>query len=291
MRSAGIAVPRPSAVKRTIETVVQVLPAWVLAVFLGFAATAAAATINSYRQSRRAQLLATHREELLNDVGLLQTALLGPVATRAGDARVSVAYRPADGPAAGGDFYDVIPLTDNRTGLLLGDISGHGREALGQAALVRYTLRTLLADGHGPAEAVNRADGILQDQLSGHFATVIAAVYDHANNQLVYANAGHLPPLTRGAVTESPPVESCPPLGLGLGISPPERTLALAEDGIVCFYTDGMEEARRDGKLLGRDRLDEMLSQAPDDAPALVERVVADADTVNDDLAVCILAR
>ncbi len=291
VRSAGIALPRPGAVKRTIETVVQVLPAWVLAVFLGFAATAAVATINSYRQSRRAQLLSSHREELLNDVGLLQTALLGPVATKAGDARVSVAYRPADGPAAGGDFYDVIPLAGDRTALLLGDISGHGREALGQAALVRYTLRTLLADGHGPADAVNRADVILRGELNGHFATVIAAVYDHATCELVYANAGHHPPLTRGAVTESPPVDTCPPLGLGLGISPSERTLGLGDDGVVCFYTDGLEEARCDGKLLGREHVHELLSRAPDDAPALVRRVVADADTVSDDLAVCILAR
>ena len=78
---------------------------------------------------------------------------------------VSAAYRPADGPAAGGDFYDVFPLDGDRIGVLLGDVSGHGRDSLAQAALARYTLRTLLAAGHAPGDALARADRMLHREL------------------------------------------------------------------------------------------------------------------------------
>ena len=79
---------------------------------------------------------------------------------------VSAAYRPADGPAAGGDFYDVFTIGEERICVLLGDVSGHGRESVSQAALARYTLRTLLAAGHGPGEALARADVLLERDLS-----------------------------------------------------------------------------------------------------------------------------
>ena len=49
--------------------------------------------------------------------------------------------------------------------MLLGDVSGHGRESVTQAALARYTLRTLLAAGDRPGEALARADVLLARDL------------------------------------------------------------------------------------------------------------------------------
>ena len=113
------------------------MPAAVLWSLIGIALIALAMAGNAYRHSRRREAAEAHRAELLEDVGLLSSALLPPVPDALERLVVSAAYRPADGPAAGGDFYDVFALGGERVGVLLGDVSGHGRDSLTQAALAR----------------------------------------------------------------------------------------------------------------------------------------------------------
>ena len=274
-----------------VGDIVDALPRWVLAIFLGFALIAMLMAINAYLAARRARALGVQRASLLDDVGLLQTALLAPVPAHAGDAQVSVAYRPAAGPAAGGDFYDVIALGPSQTGLLLGDVSGHGREALRHAALVRYTVRTFLAAGHDPADALARTDETLRSDLDGRYATVIAAVYDHEAHTLRYAKAGHHAPVVLG-ISHDPDAEPvAPPVGAGLGIRPEGCELTLDPGSAVCLFTDGLIEARRDGALLGRETLVALLDHGRPDGAELLDRVVEHADEVSDDLAVCLLRR
>jgi Stage II sporulation protein E (SpoIIE) len=281
-----------SGVSGAIVDVVDRLPSWVAAVFLGFAALAAGMAVNAYAHSRRARRLAVQRAELVDDVGQLQAALLAPLPAARADVSFSVAYRPAAGLAAGGDFYDVFELDPNRTALLLGDVSGHGRESVAQAALVRYTLRTFIAAGHGPARAIALTDPCLDAHMDGHFATVIAAVYDHAAHTLTYAKAGHHPPLILGFEDGAVADElASPPIGAGLAARPRDTAVDVPAGATVCFFTDGLIEARRAGVPLGSERVQCMLADAPRDAEALLAAVAAEADELNDDLAVCLLHR
>jgi hypothetical protein len=281
----------PKTIGTAIGDVVDHLPGWVLGIFVGFAALAVAMAINAYASSRLARRLAAQRAGLADDVGHLQAALLATVPETPGDVAFSVAYRPAAGLAAGGDFYDVFELDGARTAIVLGDVSGHGRESVAHAALVRYTLRTFIAAGHAPAEAIALTDPCLEPHLDGQFATVITAVYDHTAHELTYAKAGHHPPLVLGIDDEVPAVATAPPIGAGLGGRPTDVTLRVAPGATVCFFTDGLVEARRAGRPLGTERVEQLLCEAPDDAEALIAAVAAEVDGLNDDLAVCLLHR
>jgi hypothetical protein len=281
-----------SSVGGAIGDVVEQLPSWTLAAFLGFAALAAGMAVNAYAHSRRARRLAVQRAELVDDVGELQAALLAPLPAARSDVAFSVAYRPAAGLAAGGDFYDVFELDGGRTALLLGDVSGHGRESVAHAALVRFTLRTFIAAGEGPAAAIALTDPCLDGHMEGQFATVIAAIYDHTAHTLTYAKAGHYPPLVLGIDSESVSDElTSPPIGAGLAARPADIALDIPAGATVCFFTDGLVETRRRGEPLGTEGVQRLLAELPHDAEALIAAVAADADQLNDDLAACLLHR
>jgi hypothetical protein len=270
---------------------VDALPPAILWSLLGIAAIALGLAGNAYWQSRQRLTLEAQRRALIDDIGLLSRALLPPVPELDG-LTVSAAYRPADGPAAGGDFYDVFRLDDDRVGVLLGDVSGHGRDSVTLAALSRYTLRTLLAAGLGPGDALARADRLLERDVRPHFVTVIAAVYDARTTRLTYAKAGHAPPIVIGAAHDPAAETPACPIGAGVGETWPEYHVELAEGVSVCLVTDGLEEAKRNGARLGRGEVERLVA-AHDrpDAQRLLSEVDALADHVSDDTAAVVLAR
>lgn len=285
-RASSVA-PRPKS-SGTLVRLVHDLPTALLFALLAFAVIAAAMALNAYLQSRRAKSLAGQRAALLADVGVLQAALLPAVPASLGELDVSVAYRPAQGLAAGGDFFDVFRLSSQATGIIIGDVSGHGRESLIQAALVRYTLRTLMGEGHPLPEVLARADRYLTGELGDGFATVVICRYDHRTAELTWAKAGHEPPIIAGQPDRDE--QAATPLGFGLGDSWPQFSRFLAPGERICLFTDGLTEARRNGEYLGRAHLKSLVDQGLN-APALLERIQLDAEECPDDLAAVIIAR
>jgi hypothetical protein len=211
-----------------------------------------------------------------------------------GAVRTSVAYRPADGPAAGGDFYDVLPLSGGRVAFILGDVSGHGREALQRTAFMRYTLRAYLEAGLEPRNALQVAGRVIDDNLGGDFATVLLAVHDPGSGTLTYANAGHPGPIVIGNGREHEPitVASSPPIGIGVRTGLRQTTVPLTHGSIACLFTDGLTEARTEDGILGRWRLQKLLKElGPNaDADQLLDRVAEEARVTSDDMATCLVA-
>jgi hypothetical protein len=287
------------AIVKTITRIVGVVPTPVRILILALIALALLLGARSLFSGVRTRRLVRQRGELLEDVGVLQAALLPVPPERLGPVGTSVAYRPADGPGAGGDFYDVFALEDGRLAVIVGDVSGHGREALPHTALVRFTVRAYLEAGLAPGKALQTAGNVLERQLAGSFATVVAAIYHPRERTLTYASAGHPPPVVLGEPPNSDcsaaiaPVTSCsaPPIGAGTRTGTRQTVVSIPGPARLCFHTDGVTEARIAGELFGAERLTELLAglDADADAAALLDRVAERSDARPDDMAACLL--
>lgn len=279
--SIGRHIPLPLPVPDWSKPIILAL--LLLALWFGVRARVAA---------RRARRLEDQRAALLEDVGVMQAALVPPIPARVGGLAVSVAYEPADGPAAGGDFYDVFVPKRGKVAIILGDVAGHGHGALAQAALTRYTLRAYLQAGLEPRAALALAGRVLADATLEHFATVAIGVYDAREGRLVYASAGHPPPILHGLQTRQP-VSVCasPPIGWTVPTGCRQTTVSLPPGAVACFFSDGLIEARCEDDLLGRERVGEMLGGLGPrpNASKLLARVKAAAVATPDDMAVCIV--
>jgi hypothetical protein len=277
-------------VPRPVRQIAEVVPAGAWAALAVLALLAILFAASSWVASMRARRLRRQRESLLQEVGLLQAALLPAVPA---GLPVSVAYRPAEDATAGGDFYEAFALTSGRTGLVLGDMSGHGRDALARTTFVRYTLRAYLEAGLEPRDVLKVGSAALAEHLDGGFATVTVAVYDSANGRFTYASAGHPPPVVAGGDAPFEPVIACPapPLGIGEPTGFRQSMFTLTSGARVCLYTDGVTEARVDGGLFGVGRFEQALAALPPDADAevLLDSVAGVADEIRDDMAVCLV--
>jgi len=279
-------------IARTVERIVEVVPGFVWVALGALSLLALALFARSHADRRRARALRRERERLLRDMGLLERVLLPRVPERMGDLAVSVAYRPAAGPAAGGDFYDVFELSGGRVGLFVGDVSGHGREALESTSSLRPALRGHLEAGLSPRaalEAAGRAAGI---DPAGRFTTAVVAVHDPAPGALTYAQAGHPPPVLVGPGAHEPVIGGgSPPIGVGLRTGTRQTTVPLPRGASACFVTDGLLEARAGNTLLGREWLERVVSAfGPlDSAEALLDRLFEAADVVSDDMTACLV--
>jgi hypothetical protein len=249
--------------------------------------------VRSRRAATRAKRLERQDAVLVADKDAMQAALVPEVPARLEGVPVSVAYRPADGPAAGGDFYDVFVPRPGTLAVVVGDVCGHGRTALRHAALCRYTLRAYLQAGLEPRAALALAGRVLVDTPPSNYATVALALYDAHSGTLTYAGAGHPPPIIYGFRAHPPVVKGAsPPIGWGLPTGRRQTQISLPPGGAACFFSDGLTDARRAGKPLGRERLVEILGSLGTRAGAaqLVDEVRSVADSTPDDMAACILA-
>jgi serine phosphatase RsbU (regulator of sigma subunit) len=280
----------------TITRIVDVVPTPVRLLIAVLVALALALAVRSRFAAVRARRLERQRGQLLEDVGLLQAALLPVAPERLGPVGTSAAYKPADGPGAGGDFYDVFALEDGQVAVIVGDVSGHGRRALPHTALLRFTLRAYLEAGLPPRDAVQTAGAVLDRQLGGQFATVVAATYNPRERVLVYACAGHPAPVVLGGQPDASAIEpviasSSPPIGVGMRTGTRQTTVSVPGRAQVCFYTDGVTEARVGSELFGAERLRGALAElgAQASASAVLDSVVERADARPDDMAACLL--
>jgi serine phosphatase RsbU (regulator of sigma subunit) len=274
------------------------VPDWSKPIILLLLLLVIAFGVRSRFATRRARRLERRQSDLLKDLETMQAALAPEVPAELGGLGLSVAYRPADGPGAGGDFYDVFALESGLVAVILGDVAGHGHDALKHATLARYTLRAFIKETKEPRTALRLAGHALSEPDSGQLVTVAIALFDALRGTLTYALAGHPPPILLGvARPDAPSSCSSPPLGLDMPTGRRQRTISLTAGERACFFSDGLIEARRSAPgsghpdLLGRDRVAELFAALPTEAGAedLLRTIREEAAATPDDMAACIL--
>jgi sigma-B regulation protein RsbU (phosphoserine phosphatase) len=196
----------------------------------------------------------------------IQQALLPRTSPLIPGFRVSGLSIPAG--SVGGDWYDFIPLSDGRWGLVLADVSGKGTAAALLMSATRGMLRSLAQTGSGPAEVLTRLNNMMIDDFPcGRFVTMVYAELDPSTRVLRIACAGHLAPLL---VEPSGHRWINHEHGLPLGISASkfsETEVTLGEQSRIAFYSDGITEAEiASGEEYGAERLLAHM-QSPDITP------------------------
>jgi len=146
----------------------------------------------------------------------------------------------------GGDLYDFIPLTSNRWGFVIADVSGKGVSAALYMALCRTLIRVSGIARERPEDTIREANRLIyEDGRSSMFITAIYGVLDPREMSFTYVNAGHNPPvLFRG---DPPVARMMPGKGIALGVidevSLSPETLLLEHGDLMVLYTDGVTEA------------------------------------------------
>jgi GAF domain-containing protein len=187
-------------------------------------------------------------------------------------AEVASRYVPADiEEGVGGDWFDVIAMSDSRIGLVVGDIVGHGITAAAAMGRLRTAVRTLALADPPPDELLTCLDEVVINLAEGDDpgaaaptmgATCLFVVYDPNTGRAAAARAGHPPPVIvdpEGAVT-FPEIPAGAPLGFGLS-SCECSEFDLAEGSLIALFTDGLVEARDWDIDVGMGRLAKALAR------------------------------
>ena len=177
----------------------------------------------------------------------------------------------------GGDFYDFIPTSQDKWGIVIADVSGKRIPAALFMALSRTLVRASVSDSKA-SEGIQRANDLIsQDARSGMFVTLFYAVLDSKRKRLSYVNAGHCPPLVlKQGVGGVVPLEAKGiALGVMDGIDLEEKESELASDDVVIFYTDGVTEAINDkAEQFGQQRLTQLIEESHNlTAQELIKRI------------------
>ncbi len=177
-----------------------------------------------------------------------------------GQAAVEVTHRylPSESAAGiGGDWFDVIPLSGTRVGLVVGDVVGHGIPSTATMGRLCTAVRTLADVDLPPDELLTHLDDLVTHlsaadahnggdaEIPELGATCLYAVYDPVSRRLALAAAGHPAPvlLLPDGTTRLVAMTAGPPLGVG-GLPFEATELELPEGSVVALYTDGLVEGR-----------------------------------------------
>jgi len=188
----------------------------------------------------------------------LQFSILPTSIPEVRNVRIAVAYRPMT--AVAGDFYEFIPVDQERVGFLVADVTGHGVPAALIGSMIKVAMQSVVSCAHDPREVLRGLNRILFSQLHDQLVSAAYLWLDTENGKALYSAAGH-PPLLRWREGKLERIESN---GLLFGVIPdpdyPVCDLSIHPGDRFLLYTDGVIEPENAcGDAFGERQLEEVL--------------------------------
>jgi len=256
---------------------------------------------------KRAQKTALEKKAMEKELEIasrLQYSLLPKKFPDMGKYEASAFYKPAK--EIGGDYYDVIPLTGGKFGIVMADVSGKGVPAALIMTMLRGVLNTEARLNADPVRVlINLNSGLLGRVEGNIFATIFYAVLDTAKGAIEMASAGHHEILVYKSGASA--VESYCPKGAAIGIlkgndfeSRLEKiTVNVEPKDRLLLFTDGISEARAaSGARFGMKKAAESLQKNGGKTCAEIQKglmrdveIFTGGEEQSDDIAVLSLGR
>ncbi len=202
-------------------------------------------------------------------------------------------YLPATtGLAVGGDWYDVIPVSDRSVALVIGDVQGHSAEAAAIMGQIRTAIRAYAVEGHPPDVVMSHANRLLVGLDTEAFATCCYLALDVEEGEAWVVRAGHPQPVLRGPDGGTQEIESegGPPLGVIADADFPMTNLGVAPGTVLALFTDGLVESSKLPLDDGVRRVRRALAAAdPADADRTADDLIGTTERREDDVALLLL--
>jgi phosphoserine phosphatase RsbU/P len=170
---------------------------------------------------------------------------------------IDVRWQPAR--QVGGAFYDFLLLDENQIGFVIADVADKGMPAALFMTLIRTLIRAAAKEKPSPAAVLKQVNELLiPDARHGMFVTVFYGVFSLKSGMVVYANAGHNPPVVKQLNQDS--LIQLTRTGMALGIfndiEIKEREISLNLGDWMLLYTDGITESfSQQGEMFSTERL------------------------------------
>ena len=239
--------------------------------------------------TNRERRAAAVSEALAHERQLVQTfqqALLPSALPSVPGTAVAARYRAAEtNTEVGGDWYAVVGLPGELLGLAIGDVAGHGLDAVADMAAARFSLRALALTEPKPDVVLGRLNEVVTVFAGDAMITALYGVLDPHQRSWTYAAAGHPPVVVRDAdgATRLLDEPNDPPLGSATAFH--ARQVTLEAGTTLVLYTDGLVERRAEPITKGFERLLDACSKGPAEPAALCDYLLAEMleDHLNQD--------
>jgi len=170
--------------------------------------------------------------------------------------QVAAHYEPGGRGEVGGDFYDAVPLADDRIAVFVGDVMGHGVPAAAAMAQLRSSVRAFLSVDPEPAAVIERLDTMFGLLGIAQLASIVYAIVDRTTEKVTIANAGHYPPLLVHSDSRVEVMQTTPRRLLGADSDVSSATdFAFHSDDTLLIVTDGLFERRGEHVDVGLERV------------------------------------